>query len=187
MQARHVVGQRQQRRRHVDGVVVAQLADRLAHVAEQQPRQRVRLVDVFLRLALGQVAGDFEVQAQRGQVVAEQVVQFARDARALVDARAFGQQRAGGAQFGVEPALFLARLRLLPRDQAGDEDEAGEARVQHRLHQRFEPREAQPAHVHRHHHEFAEHQHGTPTGSGSSHGSTQAATISRMLPRPLAL
>ena len=27
----------------------------------------------------------------------------------------------------------------------------------------------------------------TPAGSGSSHGSTQAATISRMLPRPLAL
>ena len=64
------------------------------------------------------VAGDFQVQAERGQVVAEQVVQFARDAGALVDAGAFGQQRAGGAQFGIEPALLVARLRLLPRDQA---------------------------------------------------------------------
>jgi hypothetical protein len=67
-------------------------------------------------------------------------------------------QCAGGAQFGVEPALVLARLRLLPRDQAGDEHEAGKPRVQQRLHQRFEPRHVQPAHVDRHHQELAEHQ-----------------------------
>ncbi len=58
------------------------------------------LAHVLLRLAFGEVAGHFEVEAERGQVVAEQVVQFAGDAHALAHARAFGQQRAGGAQLG---------------------------------------------------------------------------------------
>ena len=106
----------------------AHFADRLAHVGQQQLGQRVALPDVFLRLALGQVAGDFQVQAQRGQVVAEQVVQFPGDAQALAHPRALRQQGAGGAQFGIEPALLLAGLGLLLRHQAGDEDEAGIAR-----------------------------------------------------------
>ena len=117
----------------VDAALLAHLADRLAHVGQQQLGQRMALPDVVLGLALGQVAGDFQVQAQRGQVVAEQVVQFARDAHALAHARAFGQQGAGGAQFGIEPSLFLAGLGLLLRDQAGDEGEARIADVQHRL------------------------------------------------------
>ena len=137
---------------------VAQLADRLAHVAEQQLGQRMGLADVLLRLAFGEVAGDFQVQAQRGEVVAEQVVQLARDAGALVDARAFGQQRAGGAQLGVEPALLVARLGLLPGDQAGDEDEAREAGIQERLHQRLDHRELEPAREHRQERKPAQHQ-----------------------------
>ena len=156
----HVVGQRHQGRRHVDGVVAADLADRLADVAEQQPRQGMRLPDVLVRLALGQVAGHLEVQAQRGQVVAQQVVQFARDAGALVDPGAFGQQRAGGAQLGIQAALLVARLRLLAGDHAGDEHESGQADVQHRLHQGLEPGEPQRAHVDRHHHQLAQHKHG---------------------------
>ena len=37
----------------------------------------------YYGFALGQVAGDFQVQAQRGQVVAQQVVKLAGDAHAL--------------------------------------------------------------------------------------------------------
>ena len=107
---------------------------------------------------------------------------------ALVHPRAFRQQRAGGAQFGVEPALLLARLRLLPRDQAGDEDEARRSR-------RTAPTaSARPAGVKPRPRTntgttrelAAAISQATPSGSGSSHGSTQATTISRMLPRPRA-
>ena len=132
---RDVFGEGPQCGGEVDRPALAQLADRFAHVGQQQARERVRLLHVFLHPPVGQMARDFEVEAERGEVVAEQVVQFARDARALVDARAFGEQRARGAQFGIQPSLFFARLRLLPRDEAGDEHEAREARVQHRLHQ----------------------------------------------------
>src|SRR5690606_18068389 len=72
----HVVGQRQQGGAHVDGVVLAQPAHRLAHVAQQQLGQGVGLGDVLLGLAADQVVGDLQVQAQGGQVVAEQVVQL---------------------------------------------------------------------------------------------------------------
>ena len=53
----------------------------------------MRALDVVQRLALCQVAGHFQVQGQRGQLVAEQVMQLARNAvrsltRALSASRA---------------------------------------------------------------------------------------------------
>ena len=74
--------------------LVAHLADRLAHVGQQQLGQGVALLDVLLRLALGQVAGDLEVQAERGEVVAQQVVQFARDAQCARSSRELSASRA---------------------------------------------------------------------------------------------
>src|SRR3546814_8814378 len=73
-------------------------------------------------------------------MVAQEVMQLARDAGAFVDARALGEQRAGGAQLGIQPALLIEGLGLLARDHAGHEHESGEAHVQQRLHQRLEPR-----------------------------------------------
>ena len=84
-----------------------------------------------------------QVQGQRGQLVAEQVMQLARNAGALVDPRTLGQQGPGGAQLRIEPALLVAGLGLLSRDQAGHEDEHGKAAIQQRLHHCFEQREAQ--------------------------------------------
>ena len=103
----------------------------------------MRALDVVQRLALGQVAGHLQVQGQRGQLVAEQVMQLARNAGALVDPRTLGQQGPGGAQLRIEPALLVAGLGLLSRDQAGHEDEHGKAAIQQRLHHCFEQREAQ--------------------------------------------
>lgn len=121
------------------------------------------LAYVFLRLALGDVAGHFQIEAQRGEVMTEQVMQLARDAGALVDAGAFGQQRAGGAQFGIEPALFFAGIGLLARDQAGHEDEHRKAAVQQRLHQRSEQGEIRAQIIEdRQHGQLAEHQPGHP-------------------------
>ena len=94
---------------------------------------------MLLGLAFDQMVGDFEVQAQRGEVVAEQVVQLAGDAGALVDAHAFGEQGAGGAQLGIQPSLLLAGLRLLAGDQAGRVHEPGKPGVEQRLHDRFVP------------------------------------------------
>ncbi len=50
------------------------------------------------RLPFGQVPGHFQVQGQRGQLVAQQVMQLARDAGALIDAGTLGKQGAGGTQ-----------------------------------------------------------------------------------------
>ena len=98
VQRGHVLGQRAQGRGQIDRAGLAQLAHDLAHVAQQPLGQRVRALHVIQGLALGQVPGDLQVQGQRGQLVAQQVMQFARNAGALVDPRALGQQGAGGAQ-----------------------------------------------------------------------------------------
>ncbi|KAG1251821.1 hypothetical protein G6F68_012082 [Rhizopus microsporus] len=110
------------------------------------------------RLAVGQVAGHFQVQGQRGQLVAQQVMQLARDARALIDPGALGQQGAGGTQFRVEPALFVAGLGLATGHQCDHEHEAGEAHVAHRLQHGDERREAQRLDVDRQHRQVAGHQ-----------------------------
>ena len=63
------------------------------------------------------MAGDFEIQAERGQVMADQVMQFARNAHALGEPARFGQQGARRAQLGVQAALLFARLGLLLGDE----------------------------------------------------------------------
>ena len=55
----------------------------------------------FTGVACGQVARDLEVQRQRGQVVAEQVVQLPRDAGALGDPRALSKQLPRRLELGV--------------------------------------------------------------------------------------
>ena len=57
--------------------------------------------------------GDLEVQRQGGQVVADHVVQFARDAHALRNACVIGQQ---GLRVGVR-----RRTQHMPRRAAFDE------------------------------------------------------------------
>ncbi len=148
----------------------------------------MRLAHMFLRLALGDMAGHFQIETERGEVMAEQVVQFARDAGALVDACAFGQQRAGGAQLGVEPALFFARIGLLTRHQAGDEDEHRKAAVQQRLHQRGKQGEVRAQVVeHRQHRQLTQHQPQHAHAQRQQPRDHPAATIIRMLPSPVPL
>ena len=61
-------------------------------------RDGVRLADVLCRLARGQPRRHVELQAERGQVMAERVVQVAGDAQPLGDAAVLGQQRTGRVQ-----------------------------------------------------------------------------------------
>ena len=70
---------------------LAQLADDFAHVRQQQLGDRLRLPHVVLRSPRDEMAGDFEVQAQRSQVVADEVVQVARNSHAFGDPARFGQ------------------------------------------------------------------------------------------------
>ena len=74
----------------VDATRLPQAADHVADVGEQQPRDRVRLPDKVSRLPLSQPRGDVEMQAERGQVVAERVVQVTRDTKALGVAAVLG-------------------------------------------------------------------------------------------------
>src|SRR5690606_22682908 len=76
VQGRHALGQGADGAAEVQGTVLAHLADRFAHVGQQQPGQGVALPDVLLGTAFGEVGGHLQVQAQGGQVVAEQVVQL---------------------------------------------------------------------------------------------------------------
>ena len=115
-EARHAFGQALQRLRQIDAVLVAKLAHDLAHVAEQELGDRLRLVHVILRLPADEMARDFEIQAERRQVMADQIVQLARDAHALGEPARFGEQRARRAKLGVQPSLILARLGLLLGD-----------------------------------------------------------------------
>ena len=158
-QAGNVFRQRSQREPDIDGPASAQLADRLADVGQQQPGQGVGLGHVLQRPPLGQVAGNLQVQAERGQVMTQQVVQLARDPGALIDPRALGQQQPGRLQFGIQPALLLARLRLLHRHQRGDKHKAGKPRVQQGLQQGDQRRKVpRRADEHRDHRDVAGHQ-----------------------------
>ena len=139
LRRRHAFDQRMQGAAEVDLVLVAQLADDFAHVGQQQLGHRLRLAHLVLGIAFDQVAGDFEVQGQRGQVVADQIVQFARDAHALGDATGLRKQRARGTQLGVQATLLFARLGLAARDHRGDEGETGESEVQETLQDGVEP------------------------------------------------
>jgi len=150
----HVFGQRAQCRAQVDRAAVAQLADGLAHVGQQQPRQGVGLLDVLLDPTVRQMAGHFQVQAERRQMMAKQVMQLAGNPRAFVDPCTLRKQGAGRAQFGIEAALLFPRFGLLQRNKAGDEHEPRNTRIEQRLHQRFEQREVQAQHEHGHHREL---------------------------------
>ena len=69
------------------------------------------------------MARHFEVEAERGEVVAEEVVQLARDAEPFVGAAGDLQQLGRHSQLRVRLGEALARLRLLVRDAHGDERE----------------------------------------------------------------
>ena len=82
---------------------VAQLAHHVADVGQQQPGDGVRLVDMLGGTAVGEPRGDVQLQAERRQVMAQCVVQVARDPQPLGGAAALDHQRARGLQFGVRP------------------------------------------------------------------------------------
>ena len=75
------------------------------------------------------MARHFEVQAQRGEVVAEEVVKLAGDADPLVGAAADLQQLGGDGQLRVRLGEALAPFRLLVRHAHGDQRKGREGGV----------------------------------------------------------
>lgn len=53
------------------------------------------------------MAQGLEMKAERGEVMAEHVMELARDSQALVESARFGEQRPGGTQLGIQPTLLL--------------------------------------------------------------------------------
>ena len=99
--ARNAVGELAERRRQVEAVVAAERAHDAAHVAEKELRHGLGRRDALARVARGLVARDLEVQRQRGEVVAQQVVQVPGDAGPLGQPRALREKLARRFELGV--------------------------------------------------------------------------------------
>ena len=94
---------------------LAELAHDIADVAEKQFRDGMCLLHVFGGLAIGDARRHIQLQAQCGQVMAERVMEIARDAEPLLVAAALGQQRTRRKQFRVRARQFLAGDSLTER------------------------------------------------------------------------
>jgi hypothetical protein len=81
------------------------------------------------------VAGDLQVEGERGQVMPDEVVELPGDAHALGDAARLGQELLGGAQFGALARQFLTSRRLAQRAVCGHQGEELEAEIRQRLYQ----------------------------------------------------
>src|SRR5205814_995401 len=68
-------------------------------------------------------------EAERGEVMAEEVVQIARDARPFCEPARLGEKSLRRLQLGVEERELAALARLALRDPARVEGERGEAAV----------------------------------------------------------
>ena len=83
------------------------------------------------------MGGDFKIQGQGGQVVADQVVQFPCDAHTLGDTGVVRQQGLGGTQLRIYLAQFIPGFVLPQRHHAAhkckqgnrEEQPAGQRRV----------------------------------------------------------
>ena len=58
------LAQRAERRREIDRLVLAKAADDVAHIAEEQLRQRLTLLDVLLRRSFREMTGHFEIETE---------------------------------------------------------------------------------------------------------------------------
>ena len=90
-----------------------QNGDDVSHFAKQGAGQAFRLHYMAVRSAgLAHVAGDLELQPERGQLVAPSIVQLARDAQALRIPNIVGDDGLRGAQLSVRPGQESRRFRL---------------------------------------------------------------------------
>src|SRR5262245_2281632 len=111
----------------IDVSTATQLADNVPDVAQEQSRDGVRLLHVLGRLSVGEPRRHIELQTERGQVMAERVMEIARDAQALFVTAALSEQRASCQQLAVRACELLARQTLTQRQRCGDEREQLEA------------------------------------------------------------
>jgi hypothetical protein len=88
------------------------------------------------RAAVGHVIGDLQVEGQGGEVVADQVVQVARDPQALALAGGRLEQRPGAAQLGVGEGEASTQLALGEQRDGGGEREDLEPAVRDGLNAR---------------------------------------------------
>jgi hypothetical protein len=92
--------------------ILAQCADDVADLGQQLLCETVCALDRFFSALVGRVPRDLELETERGEVVAEAVVEVACDAEAFGGAGAVGKELAGGEELGVGAGELVARLRL---------------------------------------------------------------------------
>ena len=98
------------RAREIETIVGVLLGDDGANVGEQRPRQRLRLLDVAMRRAFRAHERGLEVERQRGEVMAERVVQLARDAKPFGEPAAVGDELLHGAELRARAHLAIEQL-----------------------------------------------------------------------------
>ena len=81
----------------------------------------------------GEMAGHFEIEAERGQVMAEEIVQIAGDAKAFRGAAADLEQLRGHAQLRIGLGQRLPRFHLRMRDVHREEREEREREIDQRV------------------------------------------------------
>ena len=105
----------------VEAIVGVLLGDDRAHVGEQRARQRLRFLDVAMRGALGAHERRFEVERERGEVMAERVVQLAGDAKAFGEPAAVGDEILHRAKLRARPQLAVEKLEREERQDLKSE------------------------------------------------------------------
>ena len=79
----------------------------------------LRLRDSFTGFFGGTIGGGFQVERER-EVMADAIVQFARDADAFAELAAFAEEFAGGNEFGIDAGLIFAGFGFTFREGGGD-------------------------------------------------------------------
>jgi hypothetical protein len=91
---------------------LSQAAHDVAHITEQQTRNRMRLSNVIGRPPFREPGSDIELKAERRQMMPERVVQVPRDPQSLLDAAAFREQRPRAEKLRVQSGQFVPCRRF---------------------------------------------------------------------------
>ena len=156
------------RRQRIDGGR-ARLGDRGAGLVEQRPGHRLRPGDVLARGEVAQVRRRLEVEAERGQMMAEAVVEVAGDPQPLGRPGVVGEQLTRGQQLHVALEQRGAAFGFAARDlgqQDGErlEGEPGQRHVERHVDRPAAREQAGERRRLRHgdHERHAQRQHGRP-------------------------
>src|SRR5262249_11905963 len=104
----------------VEAVVPAQAVDDLTNVLQEEFGYRLRRLNMLLRLALGEMTSHLQIEAERGQMMTQQIMQFAGDPHALRHLAAVHKQLLSCTQLGIPFRQLISGFGF-PCDGLGQE------------------------------------------------------------------